>query len=943
MEQEDKKLLLLDAFALIYRGYFAFSRNPIINSKGVDTSAIYGFTNTMVELIRKEKPSHIAVCFDLPSATTRHETFEGYKANREAMPDTIRESIPVIKEIIDAFNIPIYAAEGYEADDVIGTLAKQAEKEGFQTYMVTPDKDFGQLVSDNIFLFRPNYNGPGFNKMGVQEVLEKWGGISHPLLVIDILAMMGDAVDNIPGIPGVGEKTAIKLLKEFGSLEEVLKNTDQLKGKLKEKVENNMDQALMCKLLATIIIDSPVTFDHQLTALRKVDSEKITSLFSDLEFRTLGQRVLGSDFKINNIKEVAKPQTSGQIDLFGAPVEAPTSDLFEETEEVETVTLKTIDDFKVDYQICQSTAEINQLINHLKKADSYCFDSETTGVDANNCLLVGMSFSVKKHTSFYVPTPFDDEIKTKEILALFAPIFTDEAKEIIGQNLKYDIEVLKWYNVEIKNKIFDTMLAHYLIEPELRHNMDILSENLLNYSPISIETLIGKKGKGQLSMSDIEVEKVYKYACEDADITLQLKEVLTLELENRNAKKLFEEVECPLIPVLVDMETEGVKIDEDALEAYSKVLENDIQISEKKIYELAGMEFNIASPKQLGEVLFDHLGIEYKGKKTKTGQYSTNEETLIKLKGEHEIAAEITEFRQMNKLKSTYVDALPKLINPKSGRVHSSFNQTVVATGRLSSTNPNLQNIPIRTDKGKEVRKAFIPRSKDYTLLAADYSQIELRLVAEVSQDKNMMEAFKSGLDIHTATAAKVYKVPLEEVNADMRRNAKQVNFGIIYGISIFGLAQRMNIKRAEAKELIENYFETYPRIKAFMDESIDFAKEHGYVETILGRRRYLRDINAANATVRGFAERNAINAPIQGSAADLIKVAMINIQKELKSNNLQSKMVLQVHDELIFDTFVPELEQLKEIIERNMTNAIKTEVPLVVDMGTGNNWLEAH
>lgn len=936
---EDKRLFLIDAFAMIYRGYFAFSRNPIINSKGFDTSAVYGFTNTLVELMRKENPSHIAVCFDLPSATVRDTQFEGYKANREEMPDTIRQSLPIIKEIIQEMNIPMMSAEGYEADDVIGTLAKQAEKIGYQTYMVTPDKDFGQLVSENIFLYRPNYKGPGFEKMGVEEVLEKWGGISHPELVIDILAMMGDAVDNIPGIPGVGEKTAIKLLKEYGTLEDVLQNTDKLKGKLKEKVENNVEQALVCKMLATIILDVPVEFHEEDFEMSPVNKERLSEIFSNLEFRTLGKKVLGDDFKIQASK---KPEdNNGQIDLFATGFGDALPNQAESIEE--PAALKTIDDVEVDYQLVDTDDKIKALVEELKKVDSYCFDSETTGIDAHNTKLVGLSFSIKKHQAFYIPTPHDNDERTKEILALFAPVFEDESKEIIGQNIKYDLEVLAWYGVEIKNKIFDTMLAHYLIEPELRHNMNILSENLLNYTPISIETLIGKKGKNQLSMSDVPVEKACTYACEDADITLQLKEAINPELDNRSAKKLFNDVECPLINVLCDMEVEGVKIDVDALNNYSFELEEQINTSEKKIYELAGMEFKISSPKQLGEVLFDHMGIEYKGKKTKTGQYSTNEETLMKLKNDHPIAAEIKEYRQLNKLKSTYVDALPKLVNEKSGRIHSSFNQTVAATGRLSSTNPNLQNIPIRTDKGKEIRKAFIPRDEEHTLLAADYSQIELRLVAEVSKDENMMDAFIKGLDIHTATAAKVYKVDIEEVTPDMRRNAKQVNFGIIYGISVFGLSQRINIKRAEAKELIDNYFATYPKIKEFMDNSIEFAKEHGYVETILGRRRYLRDINVGNATVRGFAERNAINAPIQGSAADMIKVAMINIHKEMKVKDMKSRMILQVHDELIFDTFKPELDELKEIIERNMINAIETKVPLVVDMGTGNNWLEAH
>lgn len=932
---EEKKLFLLDAYALIYRAFFAFSKNPRINSKGFNTSAIYGFTNTLFEIIRKEKPTHLGVCFDVAGPTDRHVEFVEYKANREAMPEDIKASIPIIKDMLrNGFNIPVLEVEGYEADDVIGALAKQAEKEGYTTYMVTPDKDYGQLVSENIFMYKPAYKGNGFDILGVKEICEKWD-IDDPITVIDILAMMGDSADNIPGIPGVGEKTAIKLLKEYGTLENVLENADEIKGKLGEKIRANKEQALVCKMLTTIILDVPINFQEKDLLIEGRNSEKLSEIFSELEFRTLGKRILGEEFKMEIQKSA--PQAGGQMDMFGTPF------VTQKIEEVKaTIELKNAENSPHHYYFVKTNQGYHSLVEKLLKEKSVCFDTETTSVNANEAELVGMSFCFKAGEAYFVSLPESKE-ECVSVLDIFKPFFENSSIEKIAHNIKYDMEVLNWYGVNVEKPIFDTMIAHYLVETDQRHSMDDMAERFLHYKPISIESLIGKKGKNQLSMREADFLKVKEYAAEDADITFQLKQKIEPMLSEANAKKVYEKVDLPLVPVLKAMEVEGVNLDVPALEEYSKQLQTEIATAEKEIYEKAGMQFNIGSPRQLGEVLFDHMGIEYKGKKTKTGQYSTNEETLQKLAAENEIVHSILDYRQLNKLKSTYVDALPLLINPRTGRIHSNFNQTIAATGRLSSTNPNLQNIPIRTERGREVRKAFIPRNEEFTLLAADYSQIELRLVAEVSKDEGMMEAFQNNWDIHTATAAKVFHVPLEEVTREQRSRAKTVNFGIVYGISAFGLSERMGIKRGEAKELIDNYFEKYPGIRKYMDNYIDFAKENGYVETMLGRRRYLRDINSRNATVRGFAERNAINSPIQGSAADLIKLAMIDIQEEFEKNNFRSKMILQVHDELVFDAHKDELEIIKPIIENKMVNAFKTEVPLVVDMGQGNNWLEAH
>ena len=927
-----EKLFLIDAMAMIYRAYFAFSRNPRVNSKGMNTSSVYGFTTTLFDIIRKENPKYLGVAFDTSAPTTRHLEFVEYKANRQETPEDIRSAIPIIKDLLRAFNIPVLECDGYEADDIIGTFAKKAEKASLEVYMATPDKDFGQLVSENIFLYKPAYKGPGFDVLGVDEIKAKWS-IEDPIQVIDILAMMGDSVDNIPGIPGVGEKTAIKLIQTYGTLENTLDHAHELKGKLREKVESNKKLALVCKGLTTIILDVPLPFEQKELALKDWNKEALTQIFTELEFRTLGKRILGEDFQIIPAQKV---QSGDQISLFGTPIL-----IDPETKEIETnISAQSIDDKKPKYSLINNEEDLNKLIDKLIKANSICFDSETTGLEIHDSEIIGLSFSLKAGDAYYVP--FSTENQNLRLSRL-KPIFENDKIEKIGHNLKFDIQMLLNYGIEVKGPLFDTMLAHYLIEPESRHGLNILSEIYLNYSPIPIESLIGKKGKNQLSMKDVPLEKILNYAAEDADIALQLRDVFKPLLKERKVEDLFYNVEVPLLRVLSKMEYEGVAIDEKALANYSIQLGKEVKDIERSIYKDAGIQFNIASPKQLGDILFDRMGIEYKGKKTKTGQYSTNEESLRKIKNSHPIIEQILNYRQLQKLRSTYVDALPRLVNTKTQRVHSSFNQTVTATGRLSSTNPNLQNIPIRTERGREVRKAFVPKNKDYVLLAADYSQIELRLIAEVSKDNAMMEDFMAGLDIHSATAARVYDVSIDKVDSEMRRKAKMVNFGIIYGISPFGLGQRLDIKRTEAKALIDNYFEKYPGIKTYMDQSIAFAKEHLYVETIMGRKRYLKDIQSANATVRSFAERNAINAPIQGSAADLIKIAMINIQESLESESLKSKMILQVHDELIFDAYVKELDSLKHIVQTKMSEAIKTKVPLLVEMGVGANWLEAH
>ena len=927
-----KKLFLIDAFAIIYRAYFAFSKNPRINSKGVETSAVLGFVNTLTEVLKKENPTHIAVVFDTPAATVRHIEYTEYKANREAMPEGISVALPYIDQVLDAFNIPKIFVDGYEADDVIGTLAKKAEKAGFTTYMMTPDKDFAQLVSENILLYRPGNKWKPTEVWGVEEVLDKFE-INQVEQVIDFLGMMGDAVDNIPGLPGVGEKTAKKFLAEYGSMENLLANTNQLKGKIKEKIEANKAQGVLSKKLATILLDAPIELDEEVLEVQKFDAEKVQNLFEELEFRTLAKRLLNleSENTTNKATQAASSKTttnSGQMDLFAME------------EEIPTTSYQSISDQQIKYQLVSTAEQRSKLLTDLMQQTSVCFDTETTGLNPLTADLIGLAFCFDRKQAFYVHIPKGEE---QNIADQFKVFFEKEGIEKIAQNLKYDYKVLAKYGVLVAAPYFDTMLAHYLLEPDQRHSMDVLAQNYLNYSPISIETLIGKKGKNQLSMRQAPLDKVCEYACEDADITWQLKQIFAQKLKGTHLEKLFNDIELPLIPVLSAMELEGIRIDIDALNDFSKELESRILELNEGVQTIAGIPFNLASPKQLGQVLFEHLKLVDKPKKTKTGQYSTSEETLLKLKGKHEIIDDILEFRQLQKLKSTYVDALPELASEKEERIHTTYQQAVAATGRLSSINPNLQNIPIRSEKGREVRKAFVARNENFTLLAADYSQIELRLMAHLSQDEGMLSAFQSKEDIHAATAAKVYQVSLEEVSREQRSHAKMVNFGIIYGISAFGLAQRLGIKRSEAKEIIENYFAQYPKVKEYMDLSIERAREKGYVETLMGRKRLLKDINSRNAVVRGYAERNAINAPIQGSAADIIKVAMIDVHNAFQQEYFQSKMLLQVHDELVFDAHKDELEIIQSIIQQKMENAVQLSVPLEVDMGTGVSWLEAH
>ncbi len=960
-----KKLFLLDAMALVYRAYFAFTNNPRINSKGQNTSAMFGFTNTLLEVLQKQKPTHMAIVFDTAAPTTRHAEHAEYKANRQEVPEDIAAALPYVSQLADAMNITVLASDGYEADDIIGTLAKQAEKQGFDTYMMTPDKDFGQLVDEHTFIYKPARAGITVAEvMGVKEVCDRWQ-IENVDQVRDILGLMGDSVDNIPGIAGIGEKTAMSLVKQFGTIENLLQNTDQLKGKLKERVENNRDIAIQSKRLATIITDVPVEVDLENLKLREANKDALAELFTELEFRNFAERM--------NVALGAAPQkvvaggngASKQGVLFGEPDAAaamasratgraiPASVLAIEIEPDERPQhdaagqFKTMKDVAHQYHIVDTDEKRAQLIKNLAAQKLISFDTENTDADVLSAELIGLSFSYKEHEAYYVPIPFStvENVfeKAKAIIQEFKPIFEDEQIAKIGLNIKFDMSMLHHYGVHVCGNLFDTMVSHFLIQPEMRHSMDVIAETFLNYSPSGIESLIGKKGRNQGNICDVPVEKVAEYSAEDADITLQLHQRLGEEMQRLGVKKLFDEVEMPLVPVLADMEAEGIRVDVNALKDLSAALESDIRQCEDEIQQMAGEKFNVGSPKQVGEVLFERMKISDNPPKTKTGQFSTGEEVLSKMESKHPIVRRILDYRELVKLKNTYVDVLPEMINARTQRLHTCYNQVVAVTGRLSSDNPNLQNIPIRTERGREIRKAFIARDDNHVLLSADYSQIELRIIAELSGDEGMLEAFRNGEDIHTATASKVFSVPLNEVTKEMRSRCKMVNFGIIYGISAFGLAERLNIARAEAKTIIENYFRQYTAVRQYMQDNIDKAREKGYVETILGRRRYLRDIRSGNATVRGFAERIAINAPIQGSAADMIKIAMINIHKDFQQQKLKSKMLLQVHDELVFDVLKREEEAVKKIVENRMKTALPLSVPVDIGIGFGKNWLEAH
>jgi DNA polymerase I len=925
---EDKKLFLLDAYALIFRAYYSFISNPRISSKGQNTSAMFGFTNTLWELLRKENPTHIAVVFDPPGdKSIRTDQYALYKANRDATPEDIKKSVPWIKAIIEGFRIPTIEIPGYEADDTIGTLAKKAAREGYTVYMMTPDKDYGQLVEDKIFMYKPGRGGSDVEILGPKEICEKYG-IERPEQVIDILGLMGDAVDNIPGIPGVGEKTAMKFVQAYGSVEGLYDHTDELKGKMQEKVIAGKESAYMSKMLATIILDVPVELNEKDLIREEPNIEKLVEIFTELEFRTLSKRILGEEIVVNR-------NSDSQLDLFGIN-EAPSS------EQIPQSDLKSIENSDAKYTLIESSAERKQLIKSISEQSSVCFDTETTGIDPLTAELVGMSFCFKPGEAFYVPIP-ESKDEARKVTEEFRSFFENEKIEKVGQNLKYDLEIMRQYDIIVKGELYDTMIAHYLLQPDQKHNMDEMSEYYLGYRPVSIETLIGPKGKNQGSMRDVPLDQITKYASEDADITLQLKYALDKDLDKDHLVKLFREMECPLIHVLTNMEVEGINLDVEALKLMSVELETDLISLRDKINGHAGVDFNMDSPKQLGEVLFDQLKIDDNAKKTKTGQYQTNEDTLQKIADKHEIIPLILDYRSIRKLKSTYVDSLPEMVNPNTGRIHTNYMQTVAATGRLSSNNPNLQNIPIRTERGREIRKAFIPRNSDFLILAADYSQVELRIIAAISGDKGMQEAFHLGLDIHAATAAKVFGVELDAVTRDMRGKAKAVNFGIAYGQGAFGLSQNLGISRGEAKEIIDNYFEQFPGLLGYKESSIELARKKGYAETILGRRRQLRDINSKNHVVRSAAERNAINAPIQGSAADIIKLAMINLNRVFEKENFKSKMLLQVHDELVFDAHRDEVEIITPIVRMEMENAYKLSVPLVVDINTGNNWLEAH
>lgn len=921
MEGDSKKLFLIDAMALIYRAYYSFSNNPRITSKGLNTSAVYGFMNALLDIMKNQQPSHLAVVFDSASPTVRHESYAEYKANRETIPEDIALSIPIIKELISAFNIPVYAMDGYEADDIIGTLAKEAENSGFTTFMMTMDKDFGQLVSDHTFVYKPGKMGGKAEVLGPKEVCERFR-ISSPSQVIDILGLWGDASDNIPGIPGIGEKRAIELVNKYGNMENVLANLQDFKGVLRENLEKYADQGIHSKQLATIITSVPVPFNEIDLRVKNPDYQKVKALFSELEFKSMASRILGE-----------KPLTviQGQATLF---TDEPGLDSMDTVKNIHNITHR--------YVGVNDETTLDQLITRLYSCSVFCFDTETTGLNPNESELVGISFSFEKGEAFFLRID-ENYHEACNRLRAFKQVFENPAVLKVGQNLKYDISVLKWYDIDVKGPLFDTMLAHYLLEPDMRHNMDFLAEKYLGYIAIPYEALFTSKPLKAQDIRKVDPELLKDYACEDADVTLQLMHIFEPELKKANVYSLFTDIEIPLIAVLASLELEGVKVDTGILKEYSITLTGDIEKLENEIYTTTGVVFNISSPKQLGEVLFDRLKIIDNPKQTKTRQYSTGEDILVKLANKHPVINMILDYRSLTKLKSTYVDALPEMLNSRTGRIHSSFNQFVAATGRLSSNNPNLQNIPIRTERGREIRKAFVPRNESYTLLSADYSQIELRIIAGMSEDKVMMQAFRDGLDIHTATAANIYSIPLNEVSRELRRNAKTVNFGIIYGISAYGLSERLNIPKNEAKTIIDQYFQKFPGIRSYMESTIAFARKNGYVETIMKRRRYIRNINSANANDRGFAERNAINAPIQGSAADMIKLAMISIYNTFLEKNLKSRMILQVHDELVFDVFKDELKIVKEIVHEKMVNALDIKVPVEIDMNVGSNWLEAH
>ena len=920
-----EKLFLFDAYALIYRSYYAFIKNPRINSKGLNTSAIMGFLNTLQEVLTKEQPTHLGVAFDPHGPTFRSEAYPPYKAQREATPEDIKQSVPIIKDLLTAWNIPILQVDGFEADDVIGTLATKAGEQGIETYMLTPDKDYGQLVRDNVKIYRPRHGG-GYEVMGPEEVKAKYA-IPSTEAVIDLLALMGDSADNFPGCPGVGEKTAVKLINEFGSIEEMLNRTSEIKGALQKKVVEHVEDIRMSKFLATIKTDVPIELDMDALKVTQPNEEKLGKLFEELELRSLASKILKKSEK------VVKP-VNQQLDLFAEFTSSESS----EPEFSSFETLKTV---VHEYKLVENEEDLKKLYDYFLTKPFLVLDTETTSTNAIDAELVGLSFSVKEHEAFYVPVTADRE-KAQQVVNIFKPLYENEQILKIGQNLKYDLEVLRNYHVELKGQLWDTMIAHYLIQPELHHNMDYMAEVYLHYKTIHIDELIGPKGKNQRSMRDLDPKDVYEYACEDADITLQLKNKLEQELKQHDCERLFYDIEMPLMPVLAEMEMNGVCLDTASLAETSKQFTTRMNEIEQRIYELAGEQFNIASPKQVGEILFDKLKIVEKAKKTKTGQYVTSEEVLQQLKNKHEIVADILEHRGLKKLIGTYIDALPKLINPRTGHIHTSFNQTITATGRLSSSDPNLQNIPIRGEDGKEIRKAFIPEP-GCLFFSADYSQIELRVMAHLSQDPQMIEVFREGKDLHAATAANIYKKPIEEVTRDERTKSKRANFGIIYGITVFGLAERLDIPRDEAKMLIDGYFDTFPQVHDYMEKSKDVARQQGYVTTLFGRRRYLPDINSANSVVRGFAERNAINAPIQGTAADIIKVAMIHIFQRFKAEGIKSKMILQVHDELNFSVYPDEKEKVERIVLEEMQNAFHMSVPLVADSGFGDNWLEAH